>query len=144
MKRSELKDKVLELGFYIVFDEDFSRIENGSGDTIMTIDEENTMLLDSDWSSFTEIDKLSRFLLFDLACEYAKTPIDQRKDTKIYYVQFFKTPKDDDGYLRYDEAIKKLSVGDKEETVSNQTKFTYEEVMALDKDYLPFIVLAND
>lgn len=73
--------------------------------------------------------------LFLLAVEYAKTPVEERKEEKKRYVKICDNPF---GYLNIDTETNEMDVETKEEDICIKTKFTDKEIEQLkQRDNIP-------
>lgn len=128
MKTKEFIRKAKELGYGVtandmgvtIYDEIYN---------IARIDERRQRVL----SIYGELKNRNAKELFDLCVEYAKTPIEERKEEEKFYLQKMKSFYDlgytkTRSYLTFIINDKKYMLSDKKQNSSYQTEFTQKEI----------------
>ena len=139
MNKSEFVKKVKELGFivkekeYTMANEVWLIVCEGEHTEIMGV--ENTrFVIDTDYANFIDLDYYLKEKLFDLAVEYARTPIKERGEEKKYHVRL---PWLDEDFqcLNLNKSTGRYLIATKSEFSYCQTKFTMEEIEELKEKY---------
>ena len=86
---------------------------------------------------FVDVEWKNQDKLFDLICEYAKTPIEEREEPKKYYLRhkWMCNVFPDSNYLNRRNLINNFSLNNNDEQLSFQTKFTREEIDEIKEKY---------
>ena len=130
MKTNDFIKKVEALGFTTVTTGYAIRVDNQDSNTLIYVRKDLRLEFDTLWNiGITEE-------LFDLAVEYAKTPIDEREEPKKYYLKH--------KYLRTDHGFNYLirhiihdsmMLGGAKQSDFYKTKFTYQEMERFPKEF---------
>ena len=93
-----------------------------------------TFVLGTNWDYVMKIEECARGELFDILVELARTPIEERKEEKKYYV---KLPwlGEYSQYLNFNKPTGMYFTAMKHEYLNCQTKFTMEEIEKLKEKY---------
>ena len=140
MKTSEFIKRVEELWFsvkekkYTVTGGAWLIVCEGEHTEIMGIEKDIRFLIDTNYENFIDLDDDLQKELFDLAVEYSRTPVEERKEEKKYYV---KLPwlGEDSKYLNRNKSTGTYITAMKNEYLYYQTKFTMEEIEKLKEKY---------
>lgn len=134
MKTSEFIKKVDELGYKMIDEVDDMVIYHD--DKIMgSVNNNKVNKLDTSW-----YEDISTELL-DLCVEYAKTPIEERKEEKKYYLRLPIKGDPNISYLNYDEIIGGYSFNSNVETPIFKTQFTQKEIDELpNQDFIRTLI----
>lgn len=117
MKTKEFVKKIAELGYKV--DENDNRIRVGRGSDLVAIVYKNKVnSLETFWDEAIPTD------VFDLCVEYARTPIEEREDSKRYYL--YNPVKN--LYFKYKREAGLYGWGTHRQTSVSQTQFTEEEI----------------
>lgn len=127
MKYSNLIQDVKDLGYNAVDTELFVRIETTKGDRLLLIDKVEECGVDSVYENFGLIPVKDRGKLFDLACELARTPLEEREEQYHLRLPFISNHR---AYLN-ERCDKLLSMGDKLNRNGYKTIFTKAEIATL-------------
>ena len=100
----------------------------------MSVEKNTRYMIDTDYANFIHLDDDLKEELFDLATEYAKTPVEEREEEKKYYV---KLPwlREDFQYLNFNKSTGMYLTATKGEYCNYQTKFTVEEIEEMKKRF---------
>lgn len=134
MKTSEFIKAVEELGFITASTTKLIRVKDQEGIWLVLVRKDKWLELDTLWNpGVTE-------QLFDLAVEYAKTPIYEREEPKKYYLRH-KYLDEYSGFcfLNFDKDINDYFLNTNKHSASYQTEFTQEEI-----DNFPFEVIESE
>lgn len=130
MKTNDFIKKVEDLGFKTVNQQKLIRVDNKDGAWLIHVRKDTRLDLAVSWVLGVDEE------LFDLAVEYAKTPIDEREEPKKYYLKH--------KYLRTDHGFNYLirhiihdsmTLGGAKESDFYKTKFTYQEMERFPKEF---------
>lgn len=134
MKTNEFIKAVEELGFTTVITEHSISVNNQDGKTLVHVRKDKWLALDTLWSlGVTE-------QLFDLAVDYAKTPIDEREEPKKYYLRHkYLHGNSTFNFLNLNKDRSFYSLSTNKCSAIYQTEFTQEEI-----NDLPFEVIASE
>ena len=91
MKYSEFKAEVEKLGFT-----HSKRCEQVvvkvDGQTVMGISTGRKYIVDNEWNKYQQLNETTQGKLFDLAYQLAKTPLAEREEEKLYWLQKIPVP----------------------------------------------------
>ena len=93
MKYSEFKREVEKMGF--VVDDSSTPIyvdKNEDGETLISIGRHKRFWSDPGWSGFNNLTEDQKLKLYDLAYKLAKTPLAEREEEKLYWLQKIPVP----------------------------------------------------
>lgn len=84
---------------------------------------------DTTYASFYDLPKELREKLYNLVDEYARTPLEERKEPQRFYLKFAAlTDNGDETYLNYYETDDSLGMFTRSQSFGFQTQFTQEEI----------------
>ena len=141
MKTSEFIKRAGELGFNVKDCVNFynnEKIIKGIRDeykTFARVGEDGRFLVDSFYSDFKKLDIATQEALFDLVVEYARTPIEERKEEKKYYLRLPIFVYDNENYLNLERDTGKYLFGSKKNIERYQTQFTQKEIDEMKKRF---------
>lgn len=87
MKTKEFIKRVEELGFEAEEYESGIYIKDRDGDCVTSVGSKCEYMVDCSWTGFMFLGETKRKSLFELAFEYASTPINKRKEEKKFYLR---------------------------------------------------------
>ena len=101
MKTKEFIKRVKELGFEVFNEDDYLVIKDEYESNVANVNKTTLAQMSTDYIEWDEIYDEDKTKLFDLLIEYAKTPIDERKEEEKYFYEhrFIKTRGGDPTYL---------------------------------------------
>lgn len=134
MKTNEFIKAVEELGFITASTTKLIRVKDQEGIGLVLVRKDKWLELDTIWNQGIAEQ------LFDLAVEYAKTPIEEREEPKKYYLRH-KYLHGDGGYnfLNFDKYDNDYLLSTNNNSPTYQTEFTQEEI-----NNLPFEVIESE
>ena len=127
MKTSEFTEKALVIEYveqYEITDESILLLDKRN-DPIATVSFTEVMGIDTRYHSFNCMDNSSKNEMLDLLCEYAKTPIKERRESRKYKLKH-KLARGY-SYLNYDESVKELRFSTDKQIGVFKTAFTIQE-----------------
>ena len=93
MKYSEFKREVENMGFVVIDSGAPIYVDKDKdGETLMSIDVHRRFLLDPGWSGFNKLTEDQQLKVYDLAYQLAKTPLAEREEEKLYWLQKIPVP----------------------------------------------------
>ncbi|EGC83384.1 hypothetical protein [Anaerococcus hydrogenalis] len=87
MKTKEFIKRVKELGFEVFNEDDYLVIKDEYESNVANVNKTTLAQMSTDYIEWDEIYDEDKTKLFDLLIEYAKTPIDERKEEKKFYLK---------------------------------------------------------
>ena len=141
MKTNEFIKRVEELGFsvkekkYTYANEVWLIVREVEHAAIMGVEKNTRFLIDTDYASFIYLDDDLREELFNIAVEYAKTPVEERKEEEKKYYLKLPCLRKGSQYLNYNKSTGTYITAMKGEYLNYQTKFTMEEIEKLKEKY---------
>ena len=101
MKTKEFIKRVKELGFEVFNEDDYLVIKDEYESNVANVNKTTLAQMSTDYIEWDEIYDEDKTKLFDLLIEYAKTPIDERKEEEKYFYEhrFIKTRGGNPTYL---------------------------------------------
>lgn len=101
MKTKEFIKRVKELGFEVFNEDDYLVIKDEYESNVANVNKTTLSQMSTDYIEWDEIYDEDKTKLFDLLIEYAKTPIDERKEEEKYFYEhrFIKTRGGNPTYL---------------------------------------------
>ena len=134
MKTTEFIKAVEELGFITASTTKLIRVKDQEGIGLVLVRKDKWLELDTLWNpGVTE-------QLFDLAVDYAKTPIDEREEPKKYHLKHkYLHGNSTFNFLNLNKDRSFYSLSTNKCSAIYQTEFTQEEI-----DNFPFEVIANE
>ena len=142
MKTSEFIARVKELGFRVrekkfsVTNEVWLIVCEVEHTKFIGVEKNTRYLIDMNYANFMFLDDDLKWELFNLAVEYARTPIDERKEEKKYYLRLSIFGYDDEqSYLNLERDTGKYLFGSKKNTERYQTQFTQKEIDEMKKRF---------
>ena len=134
MKTNEFIKAVEELGFTTLVKEYSIRVDNYDGSILIYVRKDLPLVLETIWSMGVPEE------LFDLAVEYAKTPIDEREEPKKYHLRHkYLTGYGGYNFLKIDKYYNDYLLSTNNNSTNYQTEFTQEEI-----ENLPFEVNTSE
>lgn len=136
MKYKEFKEKVKELGYGIDNGYDrFVYVVNYDKETLISINKNERYSINSDYSSFGNLNDEYKRVLLRLSYELASTPLDEREDEKKYYLKLDSTIIPNLSYLNFSEYDGEFEISSKNEYEGYKTAFTESEIKELEKEH---------
>ena len=142
MKTNEFIKKVNELGFnviekqFIYANETWLIVREAEHATIMGVEKNTRYMIAIDHGRFEYLDDDTKEELFNIAVEYAKTPIEEKKEEKKYYLRLPIFGYDDEqNYLNLERDTGKYLFGSKKNIDGYQTQFSQKEIDEMKKKY---------
>lgn len=137
MKTSEFEQIVESLGY------EFNgyRVTHPKYGCIVDISREETYRIDSDWRGTGELSDKEKKELFCHVYEYTATPIEERTEEILYYVQFVD---DSTGFLNISSQSGRKTVDNKTENNGWLTQFTEDEINKINPKYMEFAIPVDD
>ena len=130
MKTTEFIKAVEELGFITASTTKLIRVKDQEGIGLVLVRKDKWLELDTLWNPGVNEQ------LFDLAVEYAKTPIEEREEPKKYYLRHkYLKAAVGSNYLVLNTLFDAMILGGKTETDVNKTKFTRQEIEYFPKKF---------
>ena len=134
MKTSEFIKKVERLGYDTESHELYVRVYAGHI-LVASVSEYSVNMITTNFIELVPNE------LLDLCVEYAKTPIEERKSEKKYYLRFPIKVDPTVSYLNYDENISGYSFNNNRETYCWKTQFTQKEIDELpNQDFIKTLI----
>ncbi len=87
MKTKEFIKRVKELGFEVFNEDDYLVIKDEYESNVANVNKTTLAQMSTDYIEWDEIYDEDKTKLFDLLIEYAKTPIEDRKEEKKFYLK---------------------------------------------------------
>ena len=143
MRTNEFIKRVKELGFsvkekqFIYTNETWLIIYEGEHTKCIGVEKNTRYRIDTNYGNFILfLDDDLKWELFNLAVEYARTPIEQRKEEKKYYLRLPIFGYDDEqNYLNLERDTGKYLFGSKKNIDGYQTQFSQKEIDEMKKKY---------
>ena len=131
MKDKEFVREVKTLDFVdeVINGGETFHIKNIRMSTIISIEKNEFYSLDTRWSSYKGLSNEEKKMLMDIVIPYISTPTEERKDEKRYYVRS-KFDNSDYNHLNLSD-LGHTYIGNKLESLENQTKFTIDKLKEL-------------
>lgn len=131
MKTNEFIKEVEALGFDTkTFLETGVNVRTKRGRDVLAIGRQSVYKIDCFYDAYDDLAPCTREKLFNLAVDYASTPIEERKEEKKYYIKL-KGISGGLNYLNYDKDDGTSIIHNKGRSHIYETQFTKQEI----KDY---------
>lgn len=128
MKTSEFIKEVEELGFDTeVFLKTGINVRTEYGKGVLTIGSQSVYKINCFYDAYDNLSSRTREKLFNLAVEYASTPLSERKEEKKYWIKIKKIT-EGESYLNKHVELNELFFSDKKERYGYKTQFTKKEI----------------
>ena len=134
MKTSEFIKKMHSLGYETTNLERSIIVNDDNGFFLVDVSKEEFGVFSTDFPGFSVLDNYDRLQLLDSLVMYAKTPVEERKEEKKYYLRQIGI-ENNHSFLNYDSSICEYSTYDKREFGVYKTQFTQSEIDNLPECY---------
>lgn len=128
MRTTEFVKEVLNSGFEITERPDFISIYYRNV-LISIVSKNKNFLAGMTYESLNDLSEELREKLYNLIDEYVRTPLNERREEKKYYLRF--APLVDNGcfsYLNYTSPLSCLKLSDRSQVPMHKTQFTQKEI----------------
>ena len=134
MKTNEFIKEMHSLGYETTNLERSIIVNDDNGFFLVDVSKEEFGVFSTDFPGFSVLDNYDRLQLLDSLVMYAKTPVEERKEEKKYYLRQIGI-ENNHSFLNYDSSICEYSTYDKREFGTYQTQFTQSEIDELPECY---------
>ena len=128
MKTKEFIKKVEEMGFTVCITEDTVDVLKDNEDIVVTVVVNKAFVIDCFYFMNMSSEEGIREKVFDLAVEYAKTPVEDREEEKKFYLRHKWLNLDTDNYLHLDVDDGSCVLDDNKEFSFTKIKLTEKEI----------------
>lgn len=134
MKYTEFKDRINEIAhkynLNLKVTEDVANIYIKMGEMICAYTKKAVLcFINTDFGAMYYFNEKPRVEMLEALCELSKTPFEERREEKKYYLKHrFLVEEGDCNYLNYDHSLRELNLSDIGQSKSIQTQFTQTEI----------------
>lgn len=135
MRTTEFVKEVLNSGFEITERPDSISIYYRNV-LISIVSKNKNFLAGTTYESFNDLSEELREKLYNLIDEYVRTPLNERREEKKYYLRLTALIKDEDyNYLNYGDEAEEFILGNRIESGDWQTQFTQKEIDEIKENF---------